>query len=243
MTTSRLALAVTLAATVGGCDTNGEPELLSNPVLLEDVAMVAADAALGDVATMALPTVGAVAPSSAPAERSRSVEFFDENGDAMDGFDPLLTATLHIVVEVSGERDRGGWTATIERKRDFMVSGLAGEETERTWNGTSTGEVSGSRHSDENGDRSYEMTGSGTVQNVVVAVDREANPWPLSGTIIRVVKVERTGPDGTVERTREVVIVFDGTQFPPMTVDGEPFELDLGATDGSRHPFRRPGRS
>jgi hypothetical protein len=31
----------------------------------------------------------------------------------------------------------------------------------------------------------------------------------------------------TTQRDRVVVIVFDGTQFPTMTVNGEEFELDL----------------
>jgi len=120
------------------------------------------------------------------------------------------------------------------------VSGLLGEEETRTWNGTTSGAVTRSGHSDTRGDRSYEMTESGTVEDVVVAVDRQASPWPLSGTITRTVKVKVTGPRGEFEREREVVIVFDGTQFPSMTVDGEPFELDLGAGRG-HPPFRRRG--
>jgi hypothetical protein len=49
-----------------------------------------------------------------------------------------------------------------------------------------------------------------------------------------------TTEDGTRTKTREVIITFDGTQYPEMTVDGELFEVDLDARDGER-PFRGGG--
>lgn len=231
---------VTLLA-LAACDTPGEPELLADGVLNEDVAMVAADAALGDLAAMALGgagTGGVPALSTAPPSRTRTVEFYDADGNLMDAFDALLTDRVHVVVEVSGEVSRDNWSGVVERQRDLTVSGLAGEETVRTWNGTSSGYVTRSRHSDEHGDRTREMSERGTIESVVVAVDRSAQPWPLSGTITRHVKVKLTGPAGELEREREVVIVFNGTRYPEMTVNGESFELDLGAT-GPQRPFRR----
>jgi hypothetical protein len=49
-----------------------------------------------------------------------------------------------------------------------------------------------------------------------------------------------TTEGGTETRTREVVITFNGTQYPEMTVDGEMYEVDLEARDGQR-PFRGGG--
>ena len=58
-------------------------------------------------------------------------------------------------------------------------------ETTRTVNGTGSSTVSRSHHSDENGDRSYDMTSTTVISDVVHAVPREENPYPLSGTITR----------------------------------------------------------
>jgi len=219
------------------CDTGGEPELL-------DEATLVADAVLGDLAMMALPGVhGMGAPAASDGsvlERSRTVEFYDAEGNPMDAFDRLLTDVVHISVEVSGEVTRVAWTGSIDRERDVSVSGLAGEETARTWNGTSSGHVTRSSHSDQRGDRTYDMTEEGTIDDVVIAVDRDANPWPLSGSTTRHVSVKLTGPAGEVEREREVSVVFDGTQFVQLTVNGETFELDLATLPG-HGPFRGRG--
>ena len=109
-------------------------------------------------------------------------------------------------------------------------------------NGTGSSTVSRSRHSDENGDRSWDMTGSSVISDVVHGVPHEENPYPLSGTITRdMTAVIVNGPNGDETRTRHVVITFNGTQLVTMTVDDESFEVDLSTRDG-RHPFRRHGR-
>ena len=70
-------------------------------------------------------------------------------------------------------------------------------------------------------------------------VPREDNPYPLSGTITRdMTAVIVNGPNGDETRTRHVIITFNGTQFPTMTVNGELFEVDLSTREG-RHPLRR----
>lgn len=96
-----------------------------------------------------------------------------------------------------------------------------------------------SRHSDEGGLRSYEMNGTRTIDNVVHEVPRDG-AYPLSGTITRSMTVTITTEDGTRTKSREVIITFNGTQYPEMTVDGELFEVDLEARNGER-PFRGGG--
>jgi hypothetical protein len=72
-------------------------------------------------------------------------------------------------------------------------------------------------------------------------VPRAENPWPLSGTITRVITVVITnGPNGDVTHERTVVITFNGTQFVTLTVNGEEFELDLAARLSDRGVRRRP---
>ncbi len=156
------------------------------------------------------------------------VTFFDADSVQQDAFDSLLTASMHIIVDVSGERDRPNWSGSVERHRDMWVTGLEGEETERTWNGTGDHSVLRSRHADTLPTRTYDMTGSSTIDDVVIPHPRTEDSWPLSGTITREVHVAVL-KDGEVVREvdRTVVVVFDGTQYAEMTVNGEIFTIDL----------------
>jgi hypothetical protein len=223
-----------------------------------DVAMVAADALIEDVAELWLDIgVGLEGPSAAPAEavkrqsshvRTVTITFYDAEGNEQEAYDKVTTASVHKVRESSGERSRANssgtksWSSTTSRTRDRTITGLEGDETTRTANGTGSSTVSKSRHSDVNGDRSYEMTSTSITTDVVHTVPRKENPYPLSGTITRdVTVVIVNGRNGDETRTRHVVITFDGTQFAHITVNGESFEVDLSARDG-RHPLRKRGK-
>jgi len=223
-----------------------------------DVAMVAADALIEDVAELWLDIgVGLEGPSAAPAEvvklqsshvRTVTITFYDAEGNEQEAYDKVMTASVHKVRESSGEKSRANssgtksWSSTTSRTRDRTITGLEGDETTRTANGTGSSTVSKSRHSDVNGDRSYEMTSTSITTNVVHTVPRKENPYPLSGTITRdVTVVIVNGRNGDKTRTRHVVITFDGTQFAHITVNGESFEVDLSARDG-RHPVRKRGK-
>ena len=221
-------------------DANGPSEL--DQAIDDDVALVAADAVLEDLQQMYV-SIGSQAASGVsfdvPRDFSRTVSFFDVAGNLQDAYDPLTTASIRMLIEMSGAVERDGWTATIVRSRDVTVSGLVGEETERTWNGTSSTEVTRSQHSDENGTRTYDISAVGTIADVVRGVPRAENPWPLSGTITRSITVVTNGPDGEVTRERTVVVTFNGSQFVTLTVNGEEFELDLAALQSDRAVRRR----
>ena len=193
-------------------DANGPSEL--DQAIDDDVALVAADAVLEDLQQMYV-SIGSQAASGVsfdvPRDFSRTVSFFDVAGNLQDAYDPLTTASIRMLIEMSGAVERDGWTATIVRSRDVTVSGLVGEETERTWNGTSSTEVTRSQHSDENGTRTYDISAVGTIADVVRGVPRAENPWPLSGTITRSITVVTNGPDGEVTRERTVVVTFTGS--------------------------------
>ena len=129
----------------------------------------------------------------------------------------------------------------MNRSREIEITGLLGEETERTVNGLGSEYSKRVRTSDEFGTRTYEMNGISAIDNVVHGVPRSEFPHPLSGSITREIEVVITnGPNGDETRTRTVVITFNGTQFPEMTVDGEPFEIDMNRPGGPR-PFRKGG--
>ena len=241
--TGSLALLTTIA--LAACnDANGPSE--EDLALNEAVAAVAADAAVEDVKQMfvalgAEPALGASYDAAPPRDFARTVTFYDAAGDMMDAYNAELTASINIVVAASGTVEREGWTATVSRNRDMTVSGLAGPESSRTWNGTGSGEVTGSQHTDEHGDRSYDMSSSVEIVAVVRNLPRDLNPWPASGTITRTVTVTITTADGVVTRERTAVLTFTGGQFATLTITGhdEVYEVDLAARETDRAHRKR----
>ncbi len=165
-----IALASTLSLALVACSDATEPDQFNDRLNL-DVAMVAADGLLDDLITInQLFSFGSGASLAPQITRSRVVEYFDGAGILQDAFDELTTASIHIVSEMSGEFTRESWSATIARTRDMIITGLEGEETSRTANGSGTGEVTRSRHLDDGGTRSYDMSGTSTIQDVVHGV-------------------------------------------------------------------------
>lgn len=217
--------------TLAACSDTAGPESQLESLVTLDVAVVSADAIIADVAEQ-----GRVFP---PPDGAGTVTYYDGLGNVQEVFDELTTASIHIVREGSHEGGSDSWSGTVTRTRETTITGLEGDETIRTVNGAGSSTVSRSRHSDENGDRSYDMTGTTVISDVVHGVPREDNSYPLSGTITRdMTAVIVNGPNGDETRTRHVMITFNGTQFPTMTVNGELFEVDLSTREG-RHPLRR----
>jgi hypothetical protein len=169
---------------------------------------------------------------------SRDVTFYMLDGDQlveMEEYDALDTEAINYVISIEGSREgtRNGsqYSMSVDRDRDFTVSGLTGVEEQRTWNGTGSAEVNRARTSDEKGDRTYDMSSTTTVADVVIAVPRDGT-WPLSGTITRHVTVEIVnGVEDPRTRERTVVITFDGTQFATIDINGDVFTLDLETKD------------
>ena len=252
---SYLATAGLLASlALSSCSDSGmEPDPLEAQAAAA-AAAVAADAVLEDLNVMsdAVPRMGGPAMMggsgmmdglSEHLVRERAVTFLDGNGLEQEVFDPISTATIHAVVTIEGEISRDNFSGSIERYRDMWVTGLEGEEATRTWNGDGWGKRHRVRVDDEFGERSYDVESTSLIEDVVRSVDREAQPWPLSGTITRNIEVTiANGPDGDMSRVRTVVITFNGTQFVTLTVDGEPsHEVDLETREG-RNPLRRRER-
>lgn len=227
----------------GSTNTSG----FDDAALRADAALVAADAMFQDLAHMESATVWAgtgFGPEASGIEIqgernfSRTVTFFDAGGTEQDSYDPLTTASLHIVSDLTRKMTRTFWSADIVRHRDMTVTGLEGEETQRTWNGTGTGDVEKSRHPEGGPERTYDMTSSAVISDVVRGIPRSENPYPLSGTITRTIHVVIT-VDG-VEEVRDIVatITFDGDNTATITVDGDSWEIDLGE-QGVMHRFQR----
>ncbi len=208
-----------------------------------DVAAYAANATVDDIAMMTdefgrvLPAPFASGPFHGPGagrlsdyDVSRTVTFYAEDSTEMDGFDPLHTSYIHMLFEMEGSftrtGDRGTITQTVSRIRDMTISGLLGEETTRTWNGTGSSAKAAVMVSDANGERSYNFSATSTITDVVIPVPRGSG-WPLSGTIERTVNVEIIFGDEVRERSRVVLVEFNGTHLVTITINGETFTLNL----------------
>ncbi len=232
------ALTLTLLALAACSDTAGLESSFEENLTL-DIAMIAADAAIDEFGDL-----GRVFGGGGLTSGTHTATFYDADGKEQEARDPLTTASIHLVVNSSHEFSRDSWTATGTRSRDLWITGLEGEETTRTVNGTGSSNMTRSQHTDADGTtRSYSMVSTSTMVDVVHPVPRTDDSWPLSGTITRDVTITViNGTDGDVTKTRTVVMTFDGTQWPDMTVDGEPFEVDLSTRSGRRPFQKRRGR-
>jgi hypothetical protein len=162
---------------------------------------------------------------------TRTFGFYDANGVIHTEFDEVSTASINFTLSVSGTISRDGHTATISRQRNQTLSGLAGAESQRTWDGVGTGSHNGSG-SGPRGSRSHAMTSNDTTSGVTFAVPRSENPWPLSGSIVHnmtstvTVDGARTG-SRTINRRAKVT--FNGTSIVPLEIGNRTCTLDLQA--------------
>jgi len=232
-----VALAGLLALGTTGCDDSVTgPVALDEEALMADVAVVAADGMFQDLAHMesvALWAGTGFGPQSVGIELeesrtfTRTITFYDAAGNEQEAHDPLTTASIHVESELTRTSTHTFWTADIHRERDMYITGLEGEETQRTWNGTGSSEVERSRFPDGGVEREYEMTGTALIEDVVRGVPRAEYPYPLSGTITRTMHVVITMDGVSEERDIVAVITFDGSQYATLTVNGEEFQVDL----------------
>ena len=254
-------MAVALGVTVAGCESSspsaGDPTVF-------DAAIIAADGGLEDLEMMHGPGLGLrgiVFPALTggrpdcpktqdvflcdPIQRdgidyTRTITYRDVSGAPQDAYDENTTASIEYMISVQGERGREGWSASIDRTRNFTVTGLQDGTGTATWNGTSAGTMSRSRHSEDGQSRTYDVSASGTVTDVVIPFPRTDDGWPLSGTITRSVSLTLTNGEDTRSREREVIIEFNGTSEVTVTVGDETFTLDLSQRMGrGRHVHRR----
>lgn len=228
--------ALTLLGTTACEDAVTDGSALDDEALRIDAALVAADGMFQDLVHMDTPSSWAgigTGPSAAGIEVQgsknfkKTVTFFDAAGNEQASLDPETTASLHVVSELERDVAHTFWSASIKRDRDMWVTGLEGAETQRTWNGTGTGDVDRSRHPEDGSVRTYDIQSSAVMTDVVRVVPRGQNPYPLSGTITRTIHAV-ISIDG-VEEVKDIVttITFDGDNTATLTVDGETFEVNL----------------
>ena len=148
---------------------------------------------------------------------THSYQFLDASNAPQSAFDSLTTASIHFTSKLSGTTT--GHYSKVDDQHDLTVSGLAGVETSRTWNGTGT-----SAHEDSLGHARIKTHVSTSVSNVVLPVSRTNNPYPLSGTITTHTVVS----GGLMPIDETVSIAFDGTRYATLTINGVTYKVDLG---------------
>jgi len=248
-------LALVAGFAVPACDDSTGLDSFDDGLLL-DMAIVAADATMEDLGTWGMPfgfagaslVEGAGGPGrpggrhgiGGPLAGTRVKTFFDAAGVEQDSYDELTTASVHHETEVSGEVARDNWSATIYRLRDMTITGMEGEETHRTRNGTGEEEITRSRNVDDDGTvRTSEMSGTFTYIDVVVPVPGSETRYPISGTVTRSMTGSVVnGPNGDETRSAEITITFDGDETATIVVNGEEREIDLTTREG-RSPLRK----
>lgn len=243
------ALVAIATVTACGTDSSTAPQLTAaaNAAINADVATVTSETVGQDVELMRGP--GGLYALGLGADRGsfectqagrdgltvvRICSYKDAAGNVQSAYDSLTTASVSVRANVSGTLDRGNVSMTVDRTAEFTVSGLAGKETQATWNGAGQGTISRVRTKENGETRQYDMTFTVTRTNVVIPVPRTPTSWPISGTVHKLYTITITGgPNDGKKVTRDVVITFNGTNLPTATINGEPWELDL-STRGRR---------
>jgi len=165
-----------------------------------------------------------------------SRSFYDIDGNQLQQWD---ASAVRAVIEswvrgaVSGPR----YQATVGRTGTLNVNGLAAAVDTLTFDGVAT-DTTDARYTSLDGTRTADVHVLAT--RVLAAVkalkDRNANPWPLSGTATWNVAVDKyaNGPQGGIEvhYTAVVAVTFNGTQFADVAVNGRyHYRLDLQTGD------------
>ena len=150
--------------------------------------------------------------------------FRDAGGTQQDNFDAATTATAAIEIDTEGSVTRNGFSLDFTSERDFVITGMAGAETSRTWAGTGTVTATSSEHDTE---RTYTYTSTTTYANVVVPASGTVR-WPTSGTATTSLQLEATGgPDDGEEATVTSVVTFNGTANVPLKIGNVTYSLNL----------------
>jgi hypothetical protein len=167
---------------------------------------------------------------------SRTITFFDGDGAEQPAYDSLATASIRFQLAVTGTLVREYCSADIERDHDLVLSGLAGVETQATWNGSgSTSMLRTCTYQD--GVRTADIETTSVVDDVVVPRGTTQH-WPLSGSITQTHRVVRDVLGGTATVERTAVITFNGTRYAELVIGGRTFTIDL-AQRGERMPRRQ----
>ena len=153
-------------------------------------------------------------------EVTRTVSYFDAAGAAQQAYDATTTARIDFTMQVSGSSSADQFSSTVRRARSMSVTGLAGAETQRTWNGNGSGTTT-STFTGAAGTRTVNLVESDTTTNVVWVVAPTRGAYPASGRVVRRLNATTTlsgDRTGTFTAQRRVQVDFNGTAQVPLQV-------------------------
>jgi hypothetical protein len=144
----------------------------------------------------------------------RSYAFFDATGQPMKTRSDLTTASINFQLSVNGTVSRDTtFSGVVHRTRNVTVSGLVGNETTRRWDGFGAS-ADTNTHRSALTRRTYAGSSVDSLKAVVYPQPRTPGSYPLSGSMVRIVKymVTSTGR-GTERRSvdRRVVVTYNGS--------------------------------
>jgi hypothetical protein len=176
---------------------------------------------------------------------NRSAQYTTSAGQVQQAFDSVTTNTVNMQTAVTGTVSfvrvsaRGGHghgprhigrfvgdtttiltaNSTVNNRSDRTVGGLAQGSTQRTVNGTSSGQESATGTSSR-GNFTSSRTAADTTRGVVIPVATSGSAtYPTAGTVIRVMRatVQYAGQAATTTNRREV-ITYDGSSTAKVVI-------------------------
>ena len=221
-----------LVAAAAACSDTTAPSAAvtatTDSLITADVAATSGDAMASTVETMiGNEGAGGFQETGASFDRQstqdltvqRVVTCYDSTGKAQSACHALTTDSAVIQVTVNGSRrgtrergkDTSNYTVSVHRTQTLTITGLLGQETSRTHNG------SGASHdtttfTGTSGSGTLSEAATDSIINVVFNLPRSSNPWPVSGSLIRNSTVSASltvaGTTQTKSTTRRAVITF-----------------------------------
>jgi hypothetical protein len=144
----------------------------------------------------------------------RSYAFYDAARQPMKLRDDLTTASVNFQLSVNGTITRDTtFSGVVHRTRNITVGGLLGAETTRRWYGFGAS-ADTNTHRTAFTTRTYAGTAVDSLKAVVYPQPMTATSYPVSGTMVRVVKYLVTSRGRGTERRsvdRRVVTTYNGT--------------------------------
>lgn len=225
--------AMALVCVVAACDSTApSPSLVSDSVVNADVATSAGEAIvtqlgeMRDVLAGQLPGIAAIeAPSLVSA--SRTVTCYDANGTVVAGCSPMSSVrkvVSHVVLTGGREGTRevtGGktvtWSGAVHRVSDDTLvrnfnTAQPPAEVSRTHSNVIVAHDT-TTFTDGTNSRSMSEAAHDTVKALTFNLPRSSNPFPVSGSIVRVDSVKVVATNGTKTESRDVVRRIEVT-FP-----------------------------
>jgi hypothetical protein len=256
---NRRVLQLTVAAGLLGlaaCKESTSPATLFDAATVTaDVAQSAGDAAATTVETMAgneayaaMPTPPArpfdLSSAAAMLNYNRSRTCYDATGAVVAGCSPMSsvrTVVLHVIIDGSrsGSNATTGaatvtWSGAVHRVADDTVtrSFTGTTETSRTHSAVATAHDT-TTFSNGTVSRTHDEAAHDTAKAVTWNLPRSSNPFPVSGSIVRVDSLHTTVTKGTETVTKDLVKTVE-VDFPAdaqgnvvLKIDGKTCNLNL----------------